>query len=506
MNPEFTKWPIILHENEILVSRIHNRSKWRDEIINDAIDYTQDILGLKCSRFLCNKIIATGHQAIWHHCGILAKNAITHNFAKSVKGIGLHLILDHDISDTSIILPKKNNDSSWDFEQISIESIKEKNNIVLEYRRVPAYEKLKYFANKVIGVNKNQICNNIWENGILNGESDINMFGNIANLITYFQAIVNSALGLNILYLPVSKLCSSDAFFSFLSSITFNTNDFINCYNNGLRNVQEKFNSYSMNGIAPLINNDDYKELPFWLISPKGERSSLWLKPNGKNNIQIGTSKICLGDLDSSSIEYRNFQLKKILDNQCYYLRPKAVTLTLFTRLYFADFFVHGVGACCYESITDYLLEHYYNITQLKYGTATSTMNLSFNENNDDSDNIKRLKNKLRNVQFNPEKYINRETLENEAIKSLIKMKNIKIYESLNSSLSSCQRRNARDSVSKINRELSVYTKKMIQEITLQIAEAQKKIFSKKVFNYREYFFGLFPEDRLRKLINLNDY
>ncbi len=375
MNPELSQWYSILNENKLVSKSILNRGMYRNELINTAKDYTQNILGLICPDIDCENIVVTGHQPIWHHCGIWSKDVIAQRFAQSVKGIALHLVLDHDICDTSMILPKKDSDENWGLKKIEIEPDNTRKAEPLEFRSIPKKKNIISFLKQIIDENNNQICNRFWLDCKLPENSS---FNNIADLITYLQAILNSALGLDILYMPVSSLCASNAFQSFVCSIISDSENFAHCYNQGITSLCKINVNKRGKSVKLLVVDRDSSlvELPFWLVSEKGRLSSLWVTRKNKY-IEVSTKQNALGNIDSS-LEGNTVQLQELLDCNNFKLRPKAITLTLFSRLFLADIFVHGVGAKYYEPITDYLLKHYYGISPLKYGIATSTMTVPF--------------------------------------------------------------------------------------------------------------------------------
>ena len=75
-------------------------------------------------------------------------------------------------------------------------------------------------------------------------------------------------------------------------------------------------------------------ELPFWLVGASGKRDSLHVSVNDQN-IFFGTKDKIVGSIDS--LVDKKQQLIEILQQRNCVIRPKAVTLTLFSRLYFFD-------------------------------------------------------------------------------------------------------------------------------------------------------------------------
>src|SRR5690606_40649648 len=85
-------------------------------------------------------------------------------------------------------------------------------------------------------------------------------------------------------------------------------------------------------------------ELPFWAITPAGIRRKLYVKRVG-------------GDLELSHLEGTVARIPaaggeeavEALLEAGVQVRPKAVPLTVFHRLFVADLFVHGTGGGRYD-------------------------------------------------------------------------------------------------------------------------------------------------------------
>jgi hypothetical protein len=501
VSPEPLKWSSLLAENKLFTENMPNSLKSRSELLRIARDYTQRIMGIVCTNNIPKNVIATGHQAIWYHCGIWAKNLTACEFAKAVDGSSLHLILDHDICDTAMVLPRQNTDGSWCFEKIEIEP--EQKAIPLEFRHLPREAHMRSFINIVINARGGQICNDIWSKCVVLKKGKISSLNNIADVITYFQSVLNVALGLNMVYLPVSKLCQSDAFINFVTSIIIDAGSFATSYNGGIIKQIDELKTSPGRIIQRLAFDKEtgWTELPFWLFSPNGQRTSLCVMSKNTDDIRIGTASTDLGNLDSSCLSGKSNQLKNILERLGYRLRPKAVSLTLFARLFLADWFIHGIGGTRYEPVTDYVIEDYYRMEPLRFGVATSTATLPMPNNvTFPKDSISQLKHKLHNIRHNPEKHIDASMLEREPVASLLQAKREKIARAKDRFLPSSLRKSAWSSLSTINEKLFQYAQDTAEILEKEIVEFKRNAISQEVCNHRGYFFGLFPEKKLRKL------
>lgn len=91
------------------------------------------------------------------------------------------------------------------------------------------------------------------------------------------------------------------------------------------------------------------------------------------------------------------------------FIFPKALTLTLFLRLFVSDYFIHGTGGGRYEKINDLILKNYFRINLNDYGTATATMHLDAEKFPLPGREEKDLLNLKRNYEQSPEKLLSPE-------------------------------------------------------------------------------------------------
>ncbi|MHC4346852.1 MAG: hypothetical protein ACYSUP_19485, partial [Planctomycetota bacterium] len=128
--------------------------------------------------------------------------------------------------------------------------------------------------------------------------------------------------------------------------------------------------------------------------------------------------------MDAKHASGKTCRLKNMLKEHGYLLRPKAVSLTLFIRLFLAELFVHGVGGASYEPVTDYVIERFYKIKPPRFAVATCTMRLSLaGPAGSARQDVSGLKNRLHRLKHNPEEYIAESTLADEPVASLLQSK-----------------------------------------------------------------------------------
>ena len=145
--------------------------------------------------------------------------------------------------------------------------------------------------------------------------------------------------GLTMPYRFLSEMIDGDEFHDLLSKIAADHGRFRDVFNGALDEYGKEFRFRYRNFPFPRLVED---ELPFWVVRD-GLRARCFKK-----------------DLDACGPGgLRIF--------------PRAVTLTLFLRLYRFDYFIHGVGGWNYEWIQDRIVERFFGRTPPPYAAASGT-------------------------------------------------------------------------------------------------------------------------------------
>ncbi len=485
--------------NQMVDGHTTGSSAFRAELLERARGYTSRTLGVTCLPLLSvAPVVATGHQPVWHHCGIWMKTVACSRLAQAVRGTAVQVVLDHDVCHPTMAIPQVRPDGSWCCRSLSVEQ--QRRDDPLERRR-PRAQYIEQFLHRVVESNPEQFCNALWARPRDADAIRWDRFETIADVIMYLQAILSRALGLdNLLYLPVSQLSATDAFLGFVISAFSNAMSFSRYYNDALAGQTHR--PGSIRSLA-IDSERGQTELPFWLTGPNGDRRTLCVrqKAGGGTAMIVGFSEVTR--LDAGSTEHKVQQLRDFLARAGWTLRPKAVPLTLFLRLYMADWFIYGVGGATYEPITDHLIRHYFGMRPAPYGVMTYTavlprcLSLSRRERD-----LSQLRHRLHHAEHNPELYLGDAGHRNDRAKLLIEAKKRQIIRASDRTRTASQRKAAWKLIARINRCLRVHAAQEIRDLSQQIVQAQKERDSRAVRGSREYFFGLFPEWRLRRMVD----
>ncbi len=397
---DLTDIPLQLKSNQELIDSYsfkiagHSYSEFRKiaeaEILNSITDCKEDLFP--------RPYIVTGHQPGLCHPGIWIKNFLADKLARENKGTAFDIIIDYDCSDEigCSILTRN-------------ETLKRKKEILVKLNprqpfeccSVPGSDQFRDFYQKIqAGLQSfpvNAIIKYV-EIFFQKGESALSSSKNLAEFLVKTKKRYEASEGLQYFDIMLSRFCKTRSFLLFTLHIAQNIKRFHDIYNQLLEEyrISHKLR-YKANPFPDLKKDADKFEMPFWCINDN-KRKSVWIIQEGPY-ISIYVEDICLFRYEKGNFDYAI----KIIDEGEINLRPKAVLLTLFFRLFFADIFIHGISGAKYDEITDGIMEKYYEIKPPHYIATSLTLFPDLPIDRVQINDVENLKTIIRNIKLKPE-------------------------------------------------------------------------------------------------------
>lgn len=181
------------------------------------------------------------------------------------------------------------------------------------------------------------------------------------NLLRRLEA--EHRLGCSNFELLVSSLSQSTAFRRFAAHITTNLPRFRTAYNRAVAEYRREHGIKSKSHPVPDLAEG---ELPFWEFTNTGRVRATPTTPPDR-------------------------------------LRPRALTLTMFVRLCFADWFIHGIGGGKYDEVTDDIIRDFFGIEPPVFQVVTGTLHLPGRRFPRTQKDVGELEATLRRLHWNPE-------------------------------------------------------------------------------------------------------
>jgi len=303
-----------------------------------------------------------------------------------------------------------------------------------------------------------------------------------------------------------SQICNSDEFLSFFLEITKNIESFSKIYNNKLDEYRKLFKIRNRAQPSPnLIIKENLIETPFWIWKEGDQRRKIFILREKEGNYLYNDSygKIFLKEKDSlKSLS----SLKTFLKEKKLKIRPKALLLTLYNRLFISDLFIHGLGGAKYDLVTDEIIREFFKVEPPRFLVISCTLYPYFKSSPGVSDfKIPALKKKIRDLEFNPERYFNKLFLTNKERIQIGKQieKKAKLIKKIEEVLSPVEKRRISEEIKDINNLVREKIKPLKFELSKKLAEEEKKMKQSKVYTFREFPYCFFSTKTLCNLLNL---
>lgn len=465
-------------------------------------------------------IIQTGHQPVFFHPGIWIKNIFLNQLLKSPlldKPLGLNIILDNDISkDLNLSLPTLSSNGNLIVEKISFLSSTLTPNLPFEEYPCPSLQLITKFTREVIDrlkplesenkdilnnfkyfarclENSSRFCSQNYK------ESNLGEFLSLAR--RFYEQEIEPAY----LEIPFSQICDSDEFLSFFLEITENIESFSKIYNNKLDEYRKLFKIRTRAHPSPnLTIKENLIEIPFWIWGKGDQRRKVFiLREKGRNYLYNDAyGKIFLIEKDGIK---SLFSLKIILKERELKIRPKALLLTLYNRLFISDLFVHGLGGAKYDLVTDEIIKEFFKVEPPHFLIVSCTLYLDFKSSHGASDfKIAALKKEIRDLEFNPQRYIDELPLtkkEKNQIGELAEKKT-ELIKKIKETLSPLEKHKISQEIKAINNFIGEKIGPIKYELNKKIEKEEEKMKQAKVYTFREFPYCFFSAKTLRNLLN----
>lgn len=461
VDPAIDRIPELVHENR---QKVRNykfgingipfqvlRDKTREELLRAAVNYTEGIKSLlqrdrpgsclyarKCSQKVTSRpkpqdkfyakgldldyetirnipIIQTGHEPILCYPGVWIKNHLTHYVSNKTGGIGLNLIVDNDACNMGFIYVPMLSErpattrkvalvegkSHVAYEEIVFDNIgailRFKEDVLILLKKNVLAEKMKTTMSAMQSTFEELIdrCVECYRQGC------VDMVG----LLTAARYALEDDFGIDNLEVPVSWMCDTEGFYQFLLHILYEADRFAKVYNEKLveYRIIHKIRSKA-NPLPDLKIAGNLAELPFWIWKEGAQRKRGYVMNEGES-IKVTDGVDVLITLGKSDKAEDNIARLKTLKEGQIKIRPRAITTTMFSRLFFSDIFIHGMGGAKYDTITDEIIKEFFGIDPPAFVTISTTLFLPLNTFNVATGILQVLHHELQDMNHNPERY-----------------------------------------------------------------------------------------------------
>ena len=343
-------------------------------------------------------LVAIGHQPELYHPGVWIKDFLLQRLAEETGATALDVIVDSDSFEVvSVSSPCLTPDVARCTQYLAVGS----RDTSFSQSSVPSADNLETWieavTQQIASLPAPAIRRHFAEYAVaLRAAHDD--AENLAELLTFARRRYEASAGTTYLELPATSMARSEAFAAFVADMALAASRFAEEYNAALADFRVVNKTRSAAQPFPdLTTTPGSVELPLWHLQDH-ERQSVWAEPHSDGVRLTGDDGSVLADLPSDP----EAAIRALLGADIQ-LAPKALSLTLFTRAFACDLFIHGVGGGGYDRVTDDVFRRYYGVEPPAYVVASITMYLPLGMHVITDAEVSAAREKLNRLEHNPD-------------------------------------------------------------------------------------------------------
>ncbi len=446
-------------------------------------------------------IFLSGHQPEIFHSGVWFKNSVLSKIALCHHGLAINLLIDHDLAKHhSIKVPAIDAQVGLSLKSITFAEIER----ALPWEMIDHQRANidKHFPEAVELAShglltEKPLLGEYWRDML----ASLNVGNRLGESLAIARHQSELRAGWRTLELPLSQLCDTWEFGSFVAEILARHREVTAAYN-GARGVYRRHHHIrnAVHPVPPLnvefADDIEWIETPFWIFSDNyPDRMPLWLARIGerwcltdRNNIRYQLQDLI--DCRMQSSDWEAIKLGGIK------IRPRALMTTTFLRLFAADLFLHGIGGGKYDQVTDLIIKQLWGIEPRPFLVATCSLYLPMKVGlEEELVGVATQKRKLRKMRFSPERFLTNEQNTRPDLATLVEEKG-KLLAAIPPR---GEKRMWHERMQQINAELFSQIQPALDNQFIEYERALAAERLQKILNSREYAFVLFDRDSVFK-------
>jgi len=163
------------------------------------------------------------------------------------------------------------------------------------------------------------------------------------------------------------------------------------------------------------------------------------------------------------------------------------------------------LGGAKYELVTDEIIREFFKVEPPHFLVASCTLHLNFKSSPEASDfKISALKKKTRDLEFNPERYVDELSLTKKEKNQIGKLaeKKTELIKKIKKTLSPIAKRKISEEIKAINNFIVEKVSPLKYKLDKKMEKEEEKMKKSKVYTFREFPYCFFSAKTLRNLLN----
>ena len=299
--------------------------------------------------------------------------------------------------------------------------------------------------------------------------------------------------GCHNLEVPLSALCRTPSFGWFACHLLAELPRFHAQYNERVGAYRRLHGIKSRNHPVPdLATDGDWLEAPLWAWrSGRPRRARLFARLRA-DRIELRAGTDAWPSLPwSPSNPEATVNAWQEMEPQGLKVRSRALTTTLYARLFLGDLFIHGIGGGKYDELTDELMAGFYHLTPPAFLILSATKLLPLPSSPVGPGDCRRLARLLRDVHYNPQRHL----ADGADMAVLVRQKQEWIERQPATKL---ERRQRFETIRRLSDQLRRPLQDRERDLRAGLERCKKQLEANAVVQRRDYAFCLYPEAVLR--------
>jgi hypothetical protein len=440
-------------------------------------------------------LLLAGHQPELFHPGVWVKNFALAGLARRHGAASLNLIVDNDaVKSTTLRVPAPPDDSGRPH-LVRVPFDRWTGEVPWEERAVADPELFATFAERTGAVLRGwgyaPLLGPFWAE-VRRQVARAGLSGSPGESFAAARRDLERAWGCANLELPLSRVCASAPFAWFAAHLLADLPAFRTAYNAVVRAYRSRHGIRgNAHPVPDLAEKDGWLETPFWgWRAGQPRRARLFARLAG--------ARIELRATDPWPALPRAPQqcaaAWQALEGHGFKARSRALTTTLYARLFLAELFIHGIGGGKYDELTDELLRRFYGVEPPTFLVLSATCWLPLPATPVSRAERRRLAHALRDLHYNPQRHLGPEQTE-PALAEAARLKQAWIERRPGDRAGRRQRFRV---LRELTERLRAPLHQREQELGRELERLDRTLADNALLHRRDYSFCLYPESVLR--------
>lgn len=380
----------------------------REQLLAEALQFTRSYRDFALPAGTPMAFLA-GHQPEMFHPGVWFKNFALARLAQQHHAVAVNLVIDSDaVKSVALRVP------GGSISQPRVESVpfdRATTAAPFEQRDILDRDLFSTFGERVAKqlrpLAPDPIVTKFWPLAVARSRATNNLGTCLSQARHQLEA---AAWNLQTLEIPQSRVCDLPAMQWFIAHLLAHLPRLWETYNVALAEYRRQHGTRSVAHPAPdLAAEGEWLEAPLWIWSAdNARRRRLFVRQRGdelvlSDRAGIEATLSISPESDGATATSQLFALAQ----RGVRIRTRALITTLAARLLLGDLFLHGIGGAKYDHVTDRLIADFFGLEPPGYMVVSGTLHLPVTHEPARSDDLLRLRQRIRESEFHPEQFIN---------------------------------------------------------------------------------------------------